>query len=194
MNVRLVIVRLFTALLIAGAAGPATATTTYHGTLTIGGSSAVYDIITDGTQGVLSDVNLLGNSMMVSQGGNQISFVNGNNFRTIGTSLSAEGNKLLFDTTGNGLFIVGNIFGFGPRGYFTGVCFRALAAACGGGTPYLHSVVAYAFDTNYESKRLFGSVVVGTSVVPDPAAWTLMTIGFAAIGAMRRRRPTGQSV
>lgn len=55
----------------------------------------------------------------------------------------------------------------------------------------LHTTAGYAYYYNNELSAAYGSMtatLAPTSAVPEPAAWSLMILGFGGLGAAMRRR------
>ncbi|KPF70998.1 hypothetical protein IP88_10985 [alpha proteobacterium AAP81b] len=172
------------ALLTASGAGA----TTYYGSWTVGTTTAVYSLTTNGALGILHSADLLDGTATVTRGPDQASFVHGNNVRSGGEGLYAVGRTLFFNSNSDNLFLLGNNVNVANNSIFTGICFGSLGASCGGYQPARSVLVAYAYEQNFEYTPYSGIVTVGIATVPDPAVWMTLVTGLAAVGAALRRR------
>ena len=71
----------------------------------------------------------------------------------------------------------------------TGLTFRSSNPFCGGGYFLAYSVNTVTGSGTVTSFGLMADTLRVTSFVPEPATWSLMILGFGAVGFAMRRRP-----
>jgi hypothetical protein len=155
---------------------------TYFGSMTAGGTTATYQIETDGTLGALATGNFLSSSGTVNSLSGTATFTNGNFNSTSGGVAYATASQLFFDTTGEGYLTIG---AFGSS--FVGFCLAAGIFANCGLSPNPAVLVAVSYPSDFEITLGSGQILVG-STVPEPASWAMLIAGFGLTGAALRRR------
>lgn len=186
-----------TACLLLVSAGSAAADITYVANRTVGEGTLDLSITTDGTLGVLTTANILDWSLVLDDGFTVRTLegpggLNNSQARVSDRpSLSATASDLLFDFDvvsdflNPSAFIIQIVNG-GDGGVFEPFWCIAYSSCVGQQTE------SFSPDglTVQQSDRA-GLFIVGSvnSVVPEPAAWVLAILGFAAAGtALRRQR------
>ena len=165
----------------------------YVGERAIDGATARLLIVTDDTLGVLAANNIvdwnitLTNSAGTSSLRGPLGADNSAITFFLGSSLSATATDLIFDFEGNGL-VQWDDFG---REFSTNSAYCLVAAnipgyTCAGSRPQ----EVLAVDDVISATPRAGQVVIASvqAPVPEPAAWAMMVVGFAAIGVASGRR------
>lgn len=168
------------AVLLAGAASAANIT--YAVNRTVGAGSVVGTITTDGTLGVLSASDIVSFNLELNGVGASYNLVSPANVYVSGVDLTATSHDLYFDFSGidGGRFLLQH----GPEDGHTYYCAAASSADCIAG----ESVVPVFYsDASSQIVPRSGEQVIGV-VVPEPAAWATMLLGFSLLGAVLRRR------
>ena len=158
---------------------------TYLGSLTAGGTTATYSIVTDGTLGVIGQSNIVSTSGTVSNGNGTNSFANGNFLFLNGGSVSATATTLSFDSSQDGTFIFGDNLVTFPV-----VCLTGGQDNCNGEPPQSVFIARDFYALDFEWVPSTGIYTIGTVAVPEPASWAMLIAGFGLTGAAMRRRRT----
>jgi hypothetical protein len=178
---------------------------TYSVDETIGlAGSVVGTVETDGTTGVLAAANLLDWNLVLNIGGSTGSTftlfgpLSGNNSQVVvgaGGNFTATATDLLFNFSG-----AADLVDFQNPGVASGMnawCLDAQVGACSPvtGKAFLPSpgefVLTSTNTITQGNNVLSGDRVIGTVIgasVPEPATLSLLSLGLAALGFMRRRR------
>lgn len=183
------------ALIVASALAGSTAnaaTLTYNVNQIIAAGSVFGTIATDGTLGLLTQSNIIGFNLQVSGPGASILLTQANSIvRIAGSDLNATANDLFFDYSGPSsylLFQYGS-FGTGMKYY----CNSSVADTCFQGA----SAIPDSFNSpSAQVEMRTGNQIIASSAgtIPEPASWALMIVGFGTIGAILRRKSTGEPV
>jgi hypothetical protein len=165
---------------------------TYTSTRTVGTGTANLSITTDDTIGLLSTANITSFTITVANsfGSFTINEDNGE-AQIVGSALSATATNLLFDFTGEG----GSYALFQAPTIGSAQTFYCLEVTVCANNPNGETLLP---DNNYNEHRSFanysGQQVIasadGAAVVPEPATWGMMLLGFGLVGAGMRRRNT----
>lgn len=100
---------------------------------------------------------------------------------SIDASLTSSNTKITFTSvTVNGVALTKNT---GPNNYSLPAAISALAG-----------LQTFHIAGSTTGKSSFSTSVSFISVVPEPAAWMLMVVGFGALGATMRRRPVAGAI
>lgn len=162
---------------------------TYVGTHSVGGGSLQLSISTDDTIGILADSNITDWSLTMTNGGGTITLDRGNSQLAVlsGMSLSATASDLLFDFGLNGLFAIS--FSSNVSQHYFCVDAAGAGISCNAMRPSMNIGVNYIRSMSQpRGNYVLGSVA---GVVPEPATWAMLILGFLGIGsAMRRSRRT----
>ena len=152
--------------------------------------SYTLSLTTDNTIGVIQSGNILAYNIFVSNGTSNFTLTEGNSTTFVsGLGLTATATDLLFNFSGSGYALIQSAF-VGSGGPF--FCFQA--SPCfdyvGSGTGLAPVVSNTPIANRLEGTQIVASVA-GAGAVPEPATWTMMLLGFGAMGvSLRRRRRT----
>lgn len=165
---------------------------TYVGTRAVGTATASLTIETDGSLGVLGTANIVDWTIAMVDGADSFTLtgpLSGGNSQLIvqGAGLTATATSLMFDfgaASGLALFQAPSI-GAGKTFY----CVQINGCFDGDGPG---EAIDPRQNFSFVREARQGNVVLATAGgVPEPAAWGMMLVGFAAVGAsMRSRRTT----
>lgn len=177
-------------LLTAASVSPATAAT-YIVNLSGNGVSATGSIETDGTQGALTSTNVTDWTLNLNDGTSTFTLDGRNNSQLVvdGSGFTATASGLFFNFAGSGIALFQN------PSIGSGVNFMCLAANfCGGGANRV-SISVSQFGGGFSQVGVQQVASLASGGVPEPATWTLMILGFGAVGgAMRRRQSVAATI
>ena len=168
------------------AAGPASANVTYLVNQAFGDGSVKGTLTTDGQLGgIIAPDFVAWDLTLTGKGGATYELVNGKSgVFTQGADLFATATEITFDFSGgdNGYFLVQESFGNGYRYWCNatqnGVCYQG------------KSVVPESYNSPSAVFFPTSGVQVIAGGVPEPSAWALMLVGFAALGCGAYRQTT----
>lgn len=157
--------------------------TTYVGSEAFSGASVSLSVSTDGILGAVSQSDITGWNLNITDGAGSVNMNPGNSglLLLIG-GLTATQTALSFDFTGGGAFLFEKT-SIGDGGPFW--CAAAIAGCGGGGNAI--AVSTQWGENPIEQNFLAGEVVLATAV-PEAATWSMMMLGVGGLGASLRAR------
>jgi hypothetical protein len=167
----------------AGLASSAGAAIVYHVDQTIGSGSVVGTITTDGATGVLGVGDITAWNLELNGVGASFDLKSPNNSYVSGSDLTATPQYLYFNFSGvdGGRFLLQQ----GPEDGDTYYCDSTANNDCLKGASDVP--VSYN-DPSAQFSTPSGNQIIGTAAVPEPAAWSLLLVGLAGLGAAIRTR------
>lgn len=157
---------------------------TYVGSISAGGSTATYTVVTDGTLGVLTTANIVSGTGIVTNGSGSTAF-DGSFNQLSGATTIATATQLLFNTAADGFLVLGQY-----TATFAGICISGtgIGTCTGETTPSIY--VARAYPDDFGLAPAEGTLVIGSvqSAVPETASWAMLIAGFGLTGAALRKR------
>lgn len=156
---------------------------TYTASRPVGTGTVDLSITTDGTLGVLTNANLVGWSITVTEGADSFTLVPGNSASLMGAGVSATSTDLSFDFGSGDLWLIQTpTFGSGDPFWCvqSDGCFDFSGPAEG-------ILPRFSNFNSYVRQPYSGVQVIASAVIPEPASWAMLIAGFGLVGTGLRR-------
>lgn len=171
------------AMVLAAGVAPASQAATYVGTRSINGTLADLTFVTDGTIGALSASNLLSFSVTFPQSTGPVTLSKGTDAFLYNFGLSATANEIRFATDQASAM---SLFKPGTNNAY---CINGISGAClGNGQRTEYILFPGTLAVGSLASGMVTLATLSNGVVPEPASWAMLIMGFGVVGAAARRQ------